>query len=90
VLAENTAGGIGVHGAGHGPGASVMGINDAPLPGGNGGWFESVQGEGVRGQSQNANHGGGVGVNTTAGIGVTTAHLPGSRTPAPTSERIDR
>jgi hypothetical protein len=37
---------------------------------GNGGWFESAQGEGVRGIANNPNHGGVVGVNTAAGIGV--------------------
>jgi len=37
---------------------------------GNGGWFESGSGEGVRGWSKNVRHGGVVGVNTAKGIGV--------------------
>ena len=42
----------------------VVGTNDNPAPGGNGGWFESEQGEGVRGWSKNPNHAGVVGVNS--------------------------
>ena len=42
----------------------VVGTNDNPAPGGNGGWFESEQGEGVRGWSKNLNHAGVVGVNS--------------------------
>jgi hypothetical protein len=49
--------------------AAVSGVNTAPVPGGNGGWFESAQGEGVRGLSNNPNHGGVVGVNTAGGNG---------------------
>lgn len=38
---------------------------------GHGGWFESKEGEGVRGTSNNANHGGVVGISThSGGIGV--------------------
>ena len=53
----------------------VVGVNDwspssPPGAGGNGGWFESTQGEGVRGTAKNPNHGGVVGVNTAGGIGV--------------------
>jgi hypothetical protein len=52
-----------------------VGVNDwsptaPPGAGGNGGWFESTQGEGVRGWSKNPNHGGVVGVNTANGIAV--------------------
>jgi len=62
----------GVSHSGHG---GVVGINDfapeAPLgAGGNGGWFESSQGEGVRGWSKTAHHGGVVGVNSAGGVGV--------------------
>jgi putative transposase len=42
----------------------VVGTNDNPAPSGNGGWFESEQGEGVRGWSKNPNHAGVVGVNS--------------------------
>ena len=45
----------------------VVGTNDNPAPSGNGGWFESEQGEGVRGWSKNPNHAGVVGV-TRAGL----------------------
>ncbi len=75
--------GSGVHGVGHFNRPAVVGINDwdprkrgphtraAPLgAGGNGGWFESARGEGVRGWSHNSSHGGVVGVNTGNGIGV--------------------
>ena len=70
----------GVRGVSHGSHAGVVGINDtpphpphqrvAPPGGGNGGWFESNKGEGVRGTSKHADHGGVVGVNTVGGIGV--------------------
>ncbi len=40
------------------------------IRGGPGGWFESNQGEGVRGWSKNPHHGGVVGVNTAGGIAV--------------------
>ena len=40
------------------------------IKGGPGGWFESNQGEGVRGWSKNPHHGGVVGVNTAGGFGV--------------------
>lgn len=60
----------GVRGVSHNPHAGVVGINDAPSPGGDGGWFESSQGEGVRGWSKNPNHGGVVGINTAGGVGV--------------------
>ncbi|MFC9433298.1 hypothetical protein [Nocardia sp. NPDC057030] len=59
--------GFGVRGDGQGPGAAVVGVNNSPAPGGNGGWFESAEGEGVRGWSKNPNHGGVVGVNTGGG-----------------------
>ncbi len=62
--------GTGVRGMSHNAQAGVMGKNDAPLPGGNGGWFESENGEGVRGWSKNPNHGGVVGTNTGTGAGV--------------------
>ncbi|MFE9577374.1 hypothetical protein ACFYO1_13375 [Nocardia sp. NPDC006044] len=48
---------------------TVVGVNNSPAPGGNGGWFESAEGEGVRGWSKNPNHGGVVGVNTGGGNG---------------------
>ena len=60
----------GMRGVSHSAHGAVVGVNDAPLPGGNGGWFESVAGEGVRGTSNNGNHGGIVGVNTVGGIAV--------------------
>jgi hypothetical protein len=66
----------GVHGTSHDAHGGVVGINDwaaagqPPGTGGNGGWFQSLQGEGVRGWAQNANHGGVVGVNTAGGIAV--------------------
>jgi hypothetical protein len=66
----------GVRGVSHSARGGVVGINDLSPPnrpgaGGNGGWFESAQGEGVRGTANNPHHGGVVGVNTTAGgIGV--------------------
>ena len=61
---------LGVIGNSSSPDAGVLGVNDAPAPGGNGGWFESAQGEGVRGHSKNPNHGGVVGVNDAGGDGV--------------------
>ncbi|MGV0025409.1 hypothetical protein [Phormidesmis priestleyi] len=65
----------GVRGVSHSAHGGVVGINDwtgdgSPGSGGNGGWFQSLQGEGVRGWSQNPNHGGVVGVNTGGGIAV--------------------
>ncbi|WP_157195468.1 hypothetical protein [Nocardia tenerifensis] len=60
--------GFGVRGDGEGPGAAVVGVNNSATPG-NGGWFESAEGEGVRGWSKNPNHGGVVGVNTGGGNG---------------------
>jgi hypothetical protein len=66
----------GLKGVSHAANGGVVGINDwpatgqSPGTGGNGGWFESLQGEGVRGWSKNPNHGGVVGVNTARGIGV--------------------
>jgi hypothetical protein len=64
--------GEGVRGVSHGSHGGVVGINDcsgdgSPGSGGTGGWFESSQGEGVRGWSKNPNHGGVVGVNTGGG-----------------------
>ena len=65
----------GVQGVSHSSNGGVVGINDwsgdgSPGSGGNGGWFESSQGEGVRGWSKNPNHGGVVGTNTGMGAGV--------------------
>ena len=65
----------GVRGVSHAAQGAVVGVNDwaptaPPGAGGNGGWFESVQGEGVRGWSKTPHHGGVVGVNTAKGIGV--------------------
>jgi hypothetical protein len=65
----------GVRGISHDEHGGVVGINDwspssPPGAGGNGGYFESTQGEGVRGWAKNPNHGGVVGVNTGDGIGV--------------------
>jgi len=65
----------GVRGVSHSAHGGVVGINDwtgdgSPGSGGNGGWFQSLQGEGLRGWSQNPNHGGVVGVNTGGGIAV--------------------
>lgn len=64
----------GVRGTSHDTHGGVVGINDwAPKDagsGGNGGWFESSQGEGVRGWAKSPFHGGVVGVNTAKGIGV--------------------
>lgn len=78
--------GEGVRGVSHFAGPGVVGVNDwdpahapsamfrthpyPPGTGGNGGWFESAEGEGVRGWAKNPNHGGVVGVNTKGGIGV--------------------
>lgn len=78
VVGESTKN-EGVRGVSHNPNGGVVGINDAPAPGGNGGWFESALGEGVRGWSKNSDHGGVIGVNTKAGIGVygTSAHGEG-------------
>jgi hypothetical protein len=58
-----------VRGLGHSAHPAVVGINDS-LEAGNGAWFESSHGEGVRGWSMNPDHGGVVGVNTAKGIGV--------------------
>jgi len=70
VVGESTDG-EGVRGIAHGPSAAVVGINDwapgQPGSGANGGWFESSGGEGVRGWSKSAAHGGVVGVNTAGG-----------------------
>lgn len=66
----------GLKGVSHAANGGVVGLNDwaaagrPPGSGGNGGWFESLKGEGVRGWSKNPNHGGVVGVNTAGGIGV--------------------
>ena len=66
----------GLKGLSHAANGGVVGVNDwSPTgqpagTGGNGGWFESTEGEGVRGWSKNPNHGGVVGVNTAKGIGV--------------------
>lgn len=53
---------------------AVQGVNDylpaRPGDGGNAAWFQSAQGEGVRGQADNEHHGGVVGVNTAGGIAV--------------------
>jgi len=67
--------GEGVRGVSHGAHGAVVGVNDwspsaPPGAGGNGGWFESAQGEGVRGWSKTPHHGGVVGVNTAGGVGV--------------------
>jgi hypothetical protein len=64
---SSTSGGAGVRGSSHSSQAGVVGVNGAPAPGGNGGWFESAEGEGVRGHSRNANHGGVVGTNSGGG-----------------------
>lgn len=79
VVGESTSS-EGVRGVSHGAHAGVVGINDtpphpphqrvAPPGGGSGGWFESNRGEGVRGTSKHASHGGVVGVNTVGGPGV--------------------
>jgi hypothetical protein len=67
---------LGLKGVSHAANGGVVGVNDwaaagQPLgSGGNGGWFESLKGEGVRGWSKNPNHGGVVGVNTAGGIGA--------------------
>jgi hypothetical protein len=65
----------GVRGVSHNAHGGVVGVNDwapsaPPGAGGNGGWFESTQGEGVRGWSKTPHHGGVVGVNTAGGVGV--------------------
>src|SRR5262249_23995097 len=65
----------GVRGISHDEHGGVVGINDwspssPPGAGGNGGWFESTQGEGVRGWAKTPYHGGVVGVNTAGGFGV--------------------
>jgi hypothetical protein len=74
VVGESTTG-AGVKGICHGSNGAVIGVNDSPGTagpgtGGNGGWFESAQGEGVRGWSKNSAHGGVVGVNTGGGVAV--------------------
>lgn len=65
VWGQTEGKGVGVLGTSTG-GVGVAGKGDA----GNGGSFESQQGEGVRGTSNNPNHGGVVGVNTGNGIAV--------------------
>lgn len=65
----------GVRGISHCEHGAVVGINDfspasPPGHGGNGAWFESSQGEGVRGWAKNPHHGGVVGVNSAGGIAV--------------------
>lgn len=52
--------------------AAVVGVSDVAdaASAGYGGWFESAQGEGVRGVSKNAAHAGVVGVNTGGGAAV--------------------
>jgi hypothetical protein len=67
--------GEGVQAVSHSASSGVLGINDfspadAPGEGGNGGWFHSAHGEGVRGVADNPHHGGVVGVNTAGGFGV--------------------
>ncbi len=74
VLGDSTAG-EGVRGLSHSGHGAVVGINNwtpaaPPGEGGPGGWFESAQGEGVRGWSKTPHHGGVVGVNTAKGAGV--------------------
>jgi len=74
VLGESTDN-EGVRGISHSAHGGVVGVNDwspssPPGAGGNGGWFESTQGEGVRGTAKNPNHGGVVGINTAGGVGV--------------------
>jgi hypothetical protein len=64
---SSVKGGAGVRGASHSAQAGVVGVNDFGAPGGNGGWFESAEGEGVSGHSKNANHGGVVGTNSAGG-----------------------
>jgi hypothetical protein len=59
------SGGPGVNGESN-SGAGVRGVSQR----GNGGWFESRFGEGVRGWSKNPGHGGVVGHNTAKGVGV--------------------
>lgn len=63
---QSTTGGAGLWGEHKAGGTGVVGIGAA----GNGGWFESKQGEGMRGTANNPNHGGVVGVNTGGGIAV--------------------
>ncbi|MER8995032.1 MULTISPECIES: hypothetical protein [unclassified Mesorhizobium] len=73
----------GVRGVSRGSHPGVVGINNSadlrlgPVSlhheassGGNGGWFESSLGEGVRGWSKNLNHGGVVGVNSAGGNAI--------------------
>ena len=64
----------GVRGTSHSVHAAVVGINDLASAesgqGGNGGWFQSTDGEGVRGWSQTVAHGGVVGLNSAGGWGV--------------------
>jgi hypothetical protein len=67
--------GIGVFGVTHGQFRNaVVGINDfsgaGPGNGGNGGAFESSEGEGVRGTCKNAIHAGVVGKNSAGGIAI--------------------
>jgi hypothetical protein len=69
VVGDST-GNEGVRGVSRSAHGGVVGINEAGGPGGNGGWFESTRGEGLRGTSKNVNHGGVVGVNTAGGIAV--------------------
>ena len=74
MLGES-AQGEGVRGVSHHAHSGVVGVNDfAPRihagPVGNGGWFESTQGEGVRGWAKGPNHAGAAGINTAGGIGV--------------------
>jgi hypothetical protein len=49
--------GHGVRGISHSVAAAVVGLNDAPGEGGNGAWFESSQGEGVRGWAKGGHAG---------------------------------
>jgi hypothetical protein len=67
----------GVRGISHNAHGAVVGVNDfgpqsttpsgPPGTGGNGGFFHSEHGEGVRGESKSPFHGGVVGVNTAGG-----------------------
>src|SRR5436190_11855365 len=74
IFGEGT-GNEGVRGVSHNEHGAVVGVNDfapdsPPGAGGNGGWFESAQGEGVRGLAKSIHHGGVVGVNSAGGFGV--------------------
>lgn len=71
VVGESQSpGGAGVRGVSRSNHGGVVGVNEASFPGGNGGWFESQYGEGVRGVANHSNHGAVVGEHRAGGTAV--------------------